>query len=372
MAWRYQPRDNDNDTSVTGWGIAAVIAGRDFGLRIHSDALEMAGVWIQQVTSRQGRAGYSKRGEPPQRESRELAEQFPPAASESLTAIALASVLQLGSVSVESSLVQRRADLLLAKLPAWRAPPDSGNDLYYWFFASQALRAVGGKPWQQWQAALQSALLGAQRTDGGAAGSWDPVCAWGSIGGRVYSTALAILALQSEYRFGAPETMVMVPETAAFRAVRSAWQKRRFAQVVKQLDALDLETLSVLERRAQAILRGVIARREGRASSEVSGAIRGPNYYAASLVLKRVAKEFAGMQAGKDAVAGQQRFKKSKNIQREIAAGKLVHKALARNPVAKAARHPALRKALQAVIKKYGGSNAADEAKRVIESLDRR
>ena len=40
-----------------------------------------------------------------------------------------------------------------------------------------------------------------QRVDGDAAGSWDPDGPWGMVGGRVYSTALALLTLEVQYRY---------------------------------------------------------------------------------------------------------------------------------------------------------------------------
>jgi hypothetical protein len=32
-------------------------------------------------------------------------------------------------------------------------------------------------------------------------GSWDPKCAWGEDGGRVYSTATLVLTLEAYYRY---------------------------------------------------------------------------------------------------------------------------------------------------------------------------
>ena len=61
---------------------------------------------------------------------------------------------------------------------------------------------LGGKAWAEWQKHLGTAVLATQRTDGNARGSWDPACAWGEDGGRVYATAILCLTLQVYYRYG--------------------------------------------------------------------------------------------------------------------------------------------------------------------------
>ncbi len=51
-----------------------------------------------------------------------------------------------------------------------------------------------GPYWDRWNQAMQNTLVPRQRTDGEAAGSWDPECIWGGYGGRVYSTAMSACA----------------------------------------------------------------------------------------------------------------------------------------------------------------------------------
>ena len=48
---------------------------------------------------------------------------------------------------------------------------------------------------------LTEAVVKPQRTDGNFKGSWDPLCAWGEDGGRVYSTATLVLTLEAYYRY---------------------------------------------------------------------------------------------------------------------------------------------------------------------------
>ena len=58
-----------------------------------------------------------------------------------------------------------------------------------------------GRHWNAWSNALGKALLMHQRRDGNFAGSWDPVGVWGEYGGRVFTTALHTLSLQTYYRY---------------------------------------------------------------------------------------------------------------------------------------------------------------------------
>ena len=63
-AWRYQPRDNDNDTAITTWCAHAYLAARDFRLETSNTAIQMVGVYLDQVATPDGRHGYTKAGEP--------------------------------------------------------------------------------------------------------------------------------------------------------------------------------------------------------------------------------------------------------------------------------------------------------------------
>jgi len=92
------------------------------------------------------------------------------------------------------------AELLLRTLPEWD-PEGCGCDMYYWYYGSFAMYQMGGKYWKQWRKALEPAVIGSQRKDGAAKGSWDPVGPWGFSGGRVYSTATMVLSLEAYYRY---------------------------------------------------------------------------------------------------------------------------------------------------------------------------
>ena len=73
-----------------------------------------------------------------------------------------------------------------------------------------AMFQVGGEPWERWNGALRDRLAGMQvQGEGCERGSWPPNDMYSQQGGRIYSTALAVLTLEVYYRFqrvaGQPE-----------------------------------------------------------------------------------------------------------------------------------------------------------------------
>jgi hypothetical protein len=200
MVWRYQPRDGDNDTSVTAWCTMAYRSAADFGLKINEGALRMIATWLDQVTDPlTGHAGYTKRGEPSSRHPGDHALEFPPKANETLTAAALLARFLLGQDPAANEVMTRAADTIAAKPPRWSAE-DGTIDCLAWYFGTNALVQVGGERWRAWERELRNAVVTTQRSDGSFAGSWDPVGVWDEDGGRVYATALLALALECAER----------------------------------------------------------------------------------------------------------------------------------------------------------------------------
>ena len=200
--WRYQPRDNDNDTSVTAWCLLACRAASDFQLVLDKQVFTMCLAYLDQVTDpATGRAGYTKRGEGSSRLPGEHAARFPNDKNEALTGAALFCRFFLGQAPATTPIMNLAADTIAAKPPKWN-PRDGSIDFYAWYFSTYAIYQMGGRYWQNWSRTLGPALLPSQRRDGASAGSWDPeVDAWGSVGGRVGTTAFGVLTLEVHYRF---------------------------------------------------------------------------------------------------------------------------------------------------------------------------
>jgi hypothetical protein len=198
-AWRYGlVPDNENDTSITGWMVSALHAGRLAGLQVPEEAFLGAIGWIETVTEPStGRCGYDSIGSLSARIP-EVNDRFPSEGTEAMTAVALHCRQRIGALG---SAADSHAKLLLRALPVWS--PGEQVDYYYWYYGSQAMAFRGGSEWAQWSKALGRALLDSQRKDGDFLGSWDAVDPWSFAGGRIYATALAALCLEAPFRSGA-------------------------------------------------------------------------------------------------------------------------------------------------------------------------
>jgi hypothetical protein len=116
-----------------------------------------------------------------------------------MTAAAVGCSLLVGE-DRQARRVRLGADLIARHLPAWQEK-EGGNlstiNFYYWYFGTLALSRLGGPEFRRWQEEVDRVLTASQRQESGAdeEGSWDPVDEWGPAGGRVYSTALAVMTL---------------------------------------------------------------------------------------------------------------------------------------------------------------------------------
>jgi len=202
MGWRYGVRPEDNDSSVTAWMLVALHAAREAGLKVDPASFAGAEKFLGTVVDPEtGEFGYTAKGTGAARAAH-LMDKYPAKNSASLTALGMLSRLLLAkSVKQEKATSRMRLGktLCLSLPPRWETPY---LDMYYWYYGSMALFQLGGKDWKEWNTALKKALLPHQRKKGCAKGSWDPAGPWGANGGRVYSTAMCTLMLQSYYRYG--------------------------------------------------------------------------------------------------------------------------------------------------------------------------
>jgi hypothetical protein len=105
------------------------------------------------------------------------------------------------------AIVHRQAAILLRpdNLPRWnpkwsetgRVARAETHVYYYWYHGTMAMRGVGGAQWKVWNGSVTKALLAGQKKDG----SWPMVGLYARDGGRAYATALAVLTLETTYRF---------------------------------------------------------------------------------------------------------------------------------------------------------------------------
>lgn len=178
--WRYRPGDA-GDTSQLGWQIMALKSAQMAGVEIPPAVQRGVARFLASVASgtNNGLAGYRPFTAP----------------TRTMTAEALVCRV-LADMPHDPRADDEAARYLLEDLP-----DADGPNLYYWYYATLGLYCLQGQAWPTWNEALKAVLLPAQRTDGRAAGSWDPDTVWGGYGGRVYSTSMAALMLEVYYRY---------------------------------------------------------------------------------------------------------------------------------------------------------------------------
>ena len=202
--WRYQPGDL-GDTSQFGWQVMALVSAHSAGISIPEQHLEWRSTLAESRHPRRGgRPGvlYS-------RPSRGVAQYD-------------------GRSSVLPRLYAGHAGPRRSTKPPISSP-DSGHRLrreticILATMRRSALYQLQDHRWQRWNQTLTQHLLTSQRSGGELTGSWDPDTKWGPTGGRVYSTAMAGLCLETYYRY------LPVYELAATRG-RAIRQRERVAR----------------------------------------------------------------------------------------------------------------------------------------------
>lgn len=186
--WGYAPGSPESDTSVGAWQIVLLRLSHSLQPDLPLEALYRAREALSAATdSSTGRVGYRVRGQYPHREF-------------GMTAAGMTAHLMSRPV-VEEELLSRQAALLLSEGQprVERAPARfDSNDLYFWFFGSIAMFQRGDGDWDRWRTRLLPELIAAQEKDGGWPAAFDK---WALYGGRVYTTAMATLILESVTRY---------------------------------------------------------------------------------------------------------------------------------------------------------------------------
>jgi hypothetical protein len=186
--WRYLPR-SDADLSVSGWMLVALRSGDLAGVETDSRALAGVRTLLDAAASAADPARYAYNPRKPEQRASELSGLC-------MTAVGALMRLHTGAKPDDPRVVAA-ARVLAARPPAYDA---RSRDSYLWYYASQVLVHSGGAEWDAWYAALVETLAAAQETAGPRAGSWDPLGPrpdrWGRFGGRIYVTALHLLALE--------------------------------------------------------------------------------------------------------------------------------------------------------------------------------
>ncbi len=193
--WRYQPRA-DSDLSVSGWMLVALRAGTLAGLTVPAETYAGVRRLLDESANPDKLGHYLYNALSPEQRPSDLS-------AASMTALGSLMRLHTGTPRTDPPLGAAAASLAAMK-PAYGTRQARTRDAYLWYYASQVLVQTGGPEWDAWYGQLCTALEAEQVTDGEQAGSWEPLGTvpdrWGAFGGRLYVTALHLLALEVPYR----------------------------------------------------------------------------------------------------------------------------------------------------------------------------
>ena len=189
--WRYTPR-SDADLSVSGWMLVAVRSGELGGVKTDPRTLDGVRTLLEAAASKTDSARYAYNPLKPE-------QRMSPLSTACMTAVGALMRLHTGTAADDPRVVQA-ARVLAAAPPDYGTAARKTRDSYLWYYASQVLVHTGGSEWDAWYGRLVDTLAAAQESAGPKAGSWDPLGPapdrWGVYGGRIYVTALHLLALE--------------------------------------------------------------------------------------------------------------------------------------------------------------------------------
>ncbi len=197
--WRYSDDPGlPGDSSVSGWQVLALKSAREAAiLPIESCVAKTSSFFRHLEMDDRGRTWYLRPPRP----------RPPEFQTEATTAIGML-VRQFMFDEPDSEFVREAAGYLADYAEqSWRGR-DLGpreKDFYLWYNGTLAMYQAGGRNWARWNAVVRDLVLRLQRIDGCTRGSWDPTSLWGEKGGRIYSTALAVLTLEVYYRYAGHE-----------------------------------------------------------------------------------------------------------------------------------------------------------------------
>lgn len=193
--WRYSTNPRDlSDCSVSGWVMLALKSAREAKLTLSPRTISRMLTFF----SRHHAGDRTYYFNPSQQ------------GTDAMTGVGMMAVAFFKH-TLNSPIVAGGAGYLAAKADVRHergALPEC--DYYLWYNCTMAMFQVGGEPWKRWNDAIRDRVIRLQVRGGGCdRGSWPPADQWSGRGGRIYSTALAVLTLEVYYRFqrvaGQPE-----------------------------------------------------------------------------------------------------------------------------------------------------------------------
>ncbi len=190
----------DSDVSVSGWAAAALVSAERAGLAVDPAALKGVAEFMRWCTARDGLVGYNDpKNAGLKVQGRDDHYFYHPTC---MSSIALRTVLAL-DLHPEDDFVLPAAARIALDAPAVSSDRLS-IDYYYWYSGTLALAkydaARGTHSFDAWDRALKEALLGLQEQKPlpCGTGGWLVPDRWSYAAGPIYTTAMALLALEQK------------------------------------------------------------------------------------------------------------------------------------------------------------------------------
>jgi hypothetical protein len=193
--WRYSPRQG-GDTSVSGWVVLALKTAREAGVKIEPACLTKCIRFFQKCEMPEN--GITRYTE---------TDQVITAATTGVGMLVHHFLLE----NSNSPLVKAASSHLAALAQQnWCGRGNQKPDYYLWYNCTLGMYLAGGANWDRWNSVVRKQLEQLQvqglkknqyQDRHCERGSWPPNDMWSDHGGRIYSTALAVLTLEVYYRF---------------------------------------------------------------------------------------------------------------------------------------------------------------------------
>lgn len=177
--WGYgDPANGVPNTSITAWQVQALLQANRLGWHENRLPIRKALAWLAGTVNGHGYFGYEYRQQRPEA----------PGTVTMMGAYCLLAARHL-EIPVDPALVARVTHGIrdLAR--------EEPADYYGTYFYAAALGEADPEQFRDLLASAESSLVGRQRTSGYHAGTWPADDRWGTAGGQVYSTSMALMAM---------------------------------------------------------------------------------------------------------------------------------------------------------------------------------
>ncbi|MDR2762944.1 MAG: terpene cyclase/mutase family protein [Planctomycetaceae bacterium] len=196
--WRYKPNES-GDISVTAWQVMALKSGKIANLNISGPVLYKVNDFLDSVEFNGGRKYYYL----PIDYNCPITEQFHGTGGDSAWTCSATGLLLRMYLTWEpgSNELDEGVNFIAKRGPLRTANGDFTCNLYYAYYGTLLMHHFGESYWDDWYKELRDFLVKTQSKSGHESGSWFFPDSYCDKGGRLFNTALAVLILETPYRY---------------------------------------------------------------------------------------------------------------------------------------------------------------------------